>query len=213
MPALAEAGVIHHYNHGLDKIRMSKGTRPLKPFNSETSIGSCLTVADPIIQKLAQKNEADIFTSDVALSALMCAPKAQFAWDIVLNKFANFVFIDKRDAENILDWQTIAETAQADYQSTDDDSINGTRALMAEATRICKSWQVAALRKEKSVQLKEDDPHIEDESQIAARVGYVYKLWKIKTKGISRRICVRCAVHSMNEVTNERMNLYAFHEW
>jgi translation initiation factor 3 subunit D len=112
----------------------------LPEFKSETNIGSCLTVTDPIIQKLAQNKEADIFATDVALSALMCAAKAQYAWDIMIKKYGPFIFIDKRDTENILDWQTISETAQPDFQATDDDSMNGTKALMAEATRICKSW-------------------------------------------------------------------------
>jgi len=56
------------------------------------------------MQRLAQEDQADIFTTDVALAALMTAPKAQFAWDIVIKKFKKLIFIDKRDKENILDW-------------------------------------------------------------------------------------------------------------
>lgn len=56
------------------------------------------------MQKLAQEDAAEIFTTDVALAALMTAPKAQFAWDISIRKFKKLLFIDKRDKENILDW-------------------------------------------------------------------------------------------------------------
>jgi translation initiation factor 3 subunit D len=76
----------------------------LKHFSAEVGINSLQAVADPIMQKLAKEDAADIFTTDVALAALMTAPKAQFAWDISIRKFKNLIFIDKRDKENILDW-------------------------------------------------------------------------------------------------------------
>lgn len=148
---LAEAGEIFSYNNAFDRARLRKGEKKgdikLPEFKSESEIGSIITVADPTIQRLCKENQADVFATDVALAALMCATKAQFAWDIMIKKFGNFMFIDKRDSENILDWQTISETAQPDFQATDDETMNGTKALMAEATRINKSWLVAALKK------------------------------------------------------------------
>jgi hypothetical protein len=60
---------------------------------------------------LASEGKANIFTSDVAVSALMTSNKAMFSWDLVVKKFANMIFIDKRDEENMLDWETIAETS------------------------------------------------------------------------------------------------------
>merc|ERR1711957_631067 len=58
------------------------------------------------------------------------------------------------------------------------------------------------------------DPHIEIESQIISRIGYSYQIWKTKgLGGRSKRICVRCAVHSFNKSSDENMNLYALHEW
>lgn len=105
---LAEAGEIFSYNNAFDRARLRKGEKKgdikLPEFKSETNIGSCITVADPIIQKLCKENQADVYATDVALAALMCATKAQFAWDIVIKKFGSFIFIDKRDAENMLDW-------------------------------------------------------------------------------------------------------------
>ena len=49
------------------------------------------------------------------------------------------LFIDKRDeegAQNMLDMQTVGETAQPDYSPLDDDSINGTRQLMKESAKV-----------------------------------------------------------------------------
>jgi translation initiation factor 3 subunit D len=53
--------------------------------------------------------------TDVAAAAIMCASKAVFSWDLVFKKFMNVIFIEKRDEENILDWQTVSETAQPEY--------------------------------------------------------------------------------------------------
>jgi hypothetical protein len=50
--------------------------------------------------------------TDVAAAAIMCSSKAVFSWDLVLKKIQNFVFIQKREEENILDWETLGETAQ-----------------------------------------------------------------------------------------------------
>jgi len=74
---------------------------------------------------------------------------------------------------------------------------------MDEATSVNKSWVVATQMKDKAPKkLDEEDPHIEHENQIIARVGYVYRLWK--TKGFNpKRILVRCAVHAWNAATNE----------
>lgn len=71
--------------------------------------------------------------TDVAAAAIMCASKAVFSWDLVFKKFMNVIFIEKRDEENMLDWQTVSETAQPEYQPLDVESINGVRQLMKEA--------------------------------------------------------------------------------
>ena len=45
------------------------------------------------------------------------------------------IFIDKREEENILDWETVAETSAQEMQPLDEDGINGVRQLMKEAAR------------------------------------------------------------------------------
>jgi hypothetical protein len=45
----------------------------------------------------------------------MTSSKAQYPWDLVIQKFNNLLFIDKREEENMLDWQTVSETAQLDH--------------------------------------------------------------------------------------------------
>ena len=69
----------------------------------------------------------------------MCSTRAVYSWDVCIKKFQNMLFIDKRDeegAQNMLDMQTVGETAQPDYSPLDDDSINGTRQLMKESAKV-----------------------------------------------------------------------------
>ena len=63
----------------------------------------------------------------MAAAAIMTSSKAQYSWDVVITKFANILFIDKREEENMLDWQTVGETAQLDHQALDEEGINGVR--------------------------------------------------------------------------------------
>lgn len=65
----------------------------------------------------------------------MTSSKANFSWDLVFKKFGKMVFIDKREEENILDHQTVAETCAQDIQPLDEEGINGIRHLMKEAAR------------------------------------------------------------------------------
>jgi hypothetical protein len=46
---------------------------------------------------------------------------------LIIKKWQGFLFIDKRDEENMLDWQTVSETAQVEFQPLDEEGINGVR--------------------------------------------------------------------------------------
>jgi translation initiation factor 3 subunit D len=81
---------------------------------------------DPIIKKLAQENKAQIFATETAVAAIMTAPKSLYSWDVVIKKYLDKVFIDKRDETNMLDQLTVNETS-TENQPIDDDSINGVR--------------------------------------------------------------------------------------
>ncbi len=65
----------------------------------------------------------------------MTSSKAHYSWDLIVKKFGSMIFIDKREEENILDWETVAETSAQEMQPLDEDGINGVRQLMKEAAR------------------------------------------------------------------------------
>lgn len=41
----------------------------------------------------------------------MTAPKSLYSWDVIIKKYQDKVFIDKRDEPNILDLLTVNETS------------------------------------------------------------------------------------------------------
>jgi len=102
--------------------------------------------------------------------------------------------------------------------------MNGIKNLMAEAKDLNDSWlhysrtdNVAGKH-----DLEDENPFISDEYQVASRIGYLYKIWRIQEKNVEKglpekRICIRCAVHTQTGVKDngERitMNCYALHEY
>src|SRR5271154_7073621 len=60
--------------------------------------------------KLASKDTATIYATDVILSVLMCAPRSVYPWDIVILREGNNLYFDKRDG-GPFDTVTVNENA------------------------------------------------------------------------------------------------------
>jgi len=103
-----EAGEIHAYNMQYDK---AKGSKPLVLQKFKEDFKELETLEDKVIERLASEGKAEIFATELALAAIMTAGKSMFSWDVVIKRFKNQVFIDKRDEENILDFETVNETS------------------------------------------------------------------------------------------------------
>jgi len=122
----------------------------------------------------------------------MTSTKSLYSWDVIIKKYNDKLFIDKRDEPNILDYLTVNETSN-ENQPFDDETVNGVRQLMKEAKEENDAWLYQSYSKDKFDSLKEQDPFIEIEGQVAARVGYIYNVWKLADK---ERICIRSTVHN-----------------
>jgi len=90
------------------------------------------TSSDPVIQDLAEKDEATIFATADILSMLMCATRSVYSWDIVILKHANKIFLDKR-VNSSIDLVTVNENAadaplEADTSSTPQQNQTGVKA-------------------------------------------------------------------------------------
>lgn len=218
-----ECGEISQYDTAWDKTQ-GKKPKQIKHFEGHTFEESIYD--DPVMIELIEENAADIFTTDVVAAVLMCSTKSNYSWDLEIKKFGDKIFIDirKDDPEqNILFYPTVCETA-LDFQPLDDQTINGIRQLMQEAKKIndtwlniCQSQNVAT-----TLQLENDNPFLEDEDQVATRVGYKYKVWKLqdenKAAGLKeKKICIRCSIHTHAGQEKENgekvfMNVFALNE-
>ena len=119
-----DCGEVFKYDQELDKARTYKAI-PLQTFSGDVFYNTP-TLEDPVIRRLAQENKAEIFATELAISAIMTAPKSLYSWDVIVKKYQDKLFIDKRYEENILDYLTVNETSH-ENQPVDDDSVNGVR--------------------------------------------------------------------------------------
>jgi translation initiation factor 3 subunit D len=134
---LENYGFLYYYDRSYDKQPGAK-TSERRLNVLERAAYNVTTSSDPILQELADKDEATVFATDNVLSMLMCATKSVYSWDLVFSRKGNKVFIDKRDGSN-LDMVTVNENAAdapLEISEGNKDSINSPGALMLEATHI-----------------------------------------------------------------------------
>ncbi len=92
---LLRAGCMEHYDKAYDRVNV-KNERPLKRI--DRIFHTVTTTDDPVIRKLVRTDgEATVFATDSILATLMCAGRSQYSWDIVVQKIAGKIFLDKRD--------------------------------------------------------------------------------------------------------------------
>lgn len=168
-----ECGEVFSYDPKWDRAKQNKSI-PLKQFKGSTFEESVYD--DPIMVELMEKEEAEIFTTDVVAAVLMCSTKSNYSWDIEIKKVDGIIIIDKRtddtdsgaldadDKMNVLNYQTVCETA-LEQQPADNDTINGIKSLMKEAQAISNNWLNGAQRAgDDKLKLEHPDPFIEEEN-------------------------------------------------
>ena len=139
------------------------------------------TSADPVIQELAEKDEATIFATDNILSMLMCAPRSIYSWDIIMVKQGNKIFIDKREGSS-LDMVTVNENAAdapLEMSEGNKDQINSPGALKEEATHINNVFpsQVVLESENSKVDMNNEHPfyNAAEETDPPASKSYRYR--------------------------------------
>ncbi|KAK3722236.1 hypothetical protein LTR37_002669 [Vermiconidia calcicola] len=134
---LDDYGFLYYYDRSYDK-QPGAATSARKLNVLDRAAYNVSTSSDPVIQELAEKDEATIFATDNILSMLMCAPRSVYSWDIVILKQGNKIYIDKREGSS-LDMVTVNENAAdapLEMSEGNKDQINSPGALKEEATHI-----------------------------------------------------------------------------
>lgn len=67
----------------------------------------------PLRRRLAEAREANVFMTDDVLSALMCAPRSTYPWDLVVTRSGDTLIFDKR-TNSSLDFLTVRGWRPAD---------------------------------------------------------------------------------------------------
>lgn len=154
-----------------------------------------------------------MYTTDVILSGLMCAPRSVYPWDIVIVREGNKLFFDKRDG-GPFDTVTVNENAADPPQDPTPPnpnnpaeksvvpetlSINSATSLSLEATYINQNFgfqTVLETPPPPSVDLAKPNPFYgSDETEPLASCGYRYRVFDLGvTEDEDLKICVRTEV-------------------
>ncbi|KAI1341486.1 eukaryotic translation initiation factor 3 subunit D [Xylariaceae sp. FL0016] len=178
-------GFLYYYDRSFDKAPVKSTERRLTALDRATY--NVTTSSDPVIQELAEKDEATIFATDSILSMLMCSTRSVYPWDIVIVRQGNKVFIDKRDNAT-LDMVTVNENAaDAPLEASDGnkDNVNLPAALAEEATYINHNFanQVVLESASQKVYMPHDNPfyNAAEETEPAASKAYKYRKFDLST--------------------------------
>merc|ERR1712230_199529 len=172
-------GFVYYYDRSYDKQPVKSAERKLNVV--DRAAYNVTTSSDPVIQELAEKDEATIFATDSILSMLMCSPRSVYPWDIVIVRQGNKVFLDKRDNAT-LDMVTVNENAAdapMDASEGSKDAINQPSALAEEATYINHNFanQVMIENENQKVEMAHENPFYNpaEETEPAASKAYKYR--------------------------------------
>ncbi|KAK4674148.1 hypothetical protein QC763_117890 [Podospora pseudopauciseta] len=175
-------GFVNAYDRSYDKPPVKNSERKLLAL--DRAAYNVTTSVDPIIQELADKEEATIFATDSILSMLMCAPRSVYSWDIVIVRQGNKVFFDKRD-NAALDMVTVNENAaDAPLEASEGskDSINQPTALAEEATYINHNFANQVVLEQHKVSMAHENPFYSPEESVPpASKAYKYRRFDLST--------------------------------
>ncbi|KAL2024190.1 hypothetical protein VTK56DRAFT_9346 [Thermocarpiscus australiensis] len=178
-------GFLYYYDRSYDKQPVKSAERKLAVV--DRAVYNVTTSADPVIQELAEKDEATVFATDSILSMLMCAPRSVYPWDIVIVRQGNKIFLDKRD-DAALDMVTVNENAaDAPLEAPEGakDNINHPAALAEEATYINHNFanQVVVESQTQKVDMAHENPFYSasEDTEPPASKAYKYRRFDLST--------------------------------
>ena len=174
-------GFLYYYDRTYDKPPVRNTERKLNVVDRLAY--NVTTSSDPVIQELAEKDEATIFATDNILSMLMCAPRSVYSWDIVITRQGNRIFLDKRDGSQI-DMVSVNENAAdapLDASEGNKETINFPGNLADEASTINHlfAWQTVMESENSKYEFPHGNPFYNpenpEEAEPLASKAYKYR--------------------------------------
>jgi len=176
------------------------------PYNTANVTAS----EDPLLQTLFPCSEegsgkedsgkVQVYTTDLVLATLMCAPRSVYSWDVLVKKEGGKLFLDKRSPESAIDHSTVSETSPEPI-APDKESINGAFKLTKEATvlnTVFSHQMMKQVEKDGKPARVHDLGHASPyapETQPSTK-GHIYKSWQL---GDKYEVAARCDVDGVME--------------
>ncbi|RKP39984.1 eukaryotic translation initiation factor 3 subunit D, partial [Dimargaris cristalligena] len=176
---VAFCGHVNLYKKASDRINL-RMEQPLR--RSEYVYYDVTASDDPIMERLAQDNKAQVFATDSVVSMLMCTTRTAYPWDIIVNRVGDKLYLDKRTG-GPLDFVTVNENAaDPPIESSDKDAVNTPSALAMEATRINREFAMQVVDPAQKIDMAEPNPfHDDSADERPASAAYRYRLFDIST--------------------------------
>jgi len=171
-------GFLYYYDRSYDKAPVKNIERKLNVV--DRAAYNVTTSSDPVIQELAERDEATIFATSDILSLLMCAPRSVYSWDIVILRQGNKIYLVKRDGAS-MDMVTVNENAADAPLETSEgnkDSINSPGQLALEATFINHNFANQTVIESETAkhEMAHENPfHNAEETEPLASKAYRYR--------------------------------------
>jgi translation initiation factor 3 subunit D len=221
---LDDYGFLYYYDRSYDK-QPGAVTSVRKLTVLDRAAYNVTTSSDPVIQELAEKDEATIFATDNILSMLMCAPRSVYSWDIIMVKQNGKVFIDKREGSS-LDMVTVNENAAdapLEMSEGNKDQINSPGALKEEATHINNVFPSQVVHESETNKLDMNNEHpfynAAEETDPPASKAYKYRRFDLSLEADAEplHLIVRTELDAVvkNNISGEdqRLTIKALNEF
>jgi len=189
---LAQCGALGVFDKTYDRVT-PKLDRDLQ--KSKKNSHNPTTSDDPVMANLMEKKSGTVYATDAMVSAVMCAARSVYGWDLIVTKKDGVLVMDKRP-EGSFDLLTVSETAQ-DPITDDKENINGVHKLSEESTRCNFDYAQQVLTEESENFGDGRDPFDTGDAN-AAKVGYRYRRWDMGG-GV-----VLVSRHELNGVTDSK---------
>lgn len=210
---LAVHGTLYYYDRTFDRVA-AKTPKTLSDIPRNFAGVTATTSHDPVLQELAKDAEnRTIYATDNIISAIMCATRSVYPWDIVITKEGDSIWLDKRPSAALgkfslflpffdqpispLDIVTVYENA-AEPPSEEKDTLNSASALAAEATVVNRLFASNTTKQTEKYRFAEPNPFISAQSTTPppASVAYRYRRFRLGDTDLVMRCAIDAVIHT-----------------
>ncbi|KAI9015986.1 eukaryotic translation initiation factor 3 subunit D [Hyaloraphidium curvatum] len=194
---LAVHGTLYYYDRAFDRVT-AKTPKTLSDVPRNFTGLNVTTSHDPVLQELAKDAEnKTIYVTDTILSAIMCATRSVYPWDIVVTKEGDSIWLDKRPGA-ALDIITVYENAgePPSEAAGEKDNLNSASSLATEATIVNRLFESNTTKQSEKYQFEDPNPFLNSQNTTPppASVAYRYRRYRLGDVDLVVRTVIDAAI-------------------